>query len=151
DYTSFWRTAPKRPRASGSDARLCIGDREARADRHRGELIDRITADEPVRKLLFVEMFRNTRLPMTEYRPDYRARIKPNPVDPHPGGFGQTHQRHNSPAARTCAALTGGKCGLGESTASGSVAHLRQHAPTPRRQKNVRQGTNCQAKHGKAV
>jgi hypothetical protein len=48
-----------------------------RADRHRGERIDRITGGKPVRKFLFVEMFRDTRLPMAEYRPDYRARVQP--------------------------------------------------------------------------
>jgi hypothetical protein len=34
---------------------LCVGDREARADCQCGELIDRIAASLPVRKLLFVE------------------------------------------------------------------------------------------------
>ena len=33
---------------------LCVGDREARADCQCGELIDRILAGAPVRKLLFV-------------------------------------------------------------------------------------------------
>ena len=34
---------------------LCVGDREARADCQCGELIDRIAASAPVRKLVFVE------------------------------------------------------------------------------------------------
>jgi hypothetical protein len=42
---------------------LCVGDREARADRQRGELIDRIAAGAPIRKLLFIELFGHTRLP----------------------------------------------------------------------------------------
>ena len=35
--------------------RLAVDDREARADRQRRELIDRIAAGEPVRKLVFAE------------------------------------------------------------------------------------------------
>ena len=42
---------------------LCVGDREARADSQCGELIDRIAASAPVRKLLFVEALGHTRLP----------------------------------------------------------------------------------------
>jgi len=42
---------------------LPVGDREARADCQRGELIDRIAASAPVRKLPFVEKLRHTRVP----------------------------------------------------------------------------------------
>ena len=42
---------------------LCVGDREARADCQCGELIDRIAAGAPVRKLLFVEALGDTRVP----------------------------------------------------------------------------------------
>lgn len=34
---------------------LCVGDREARADRQRGKLIDGVAAGAPVGELLFVE------------------------------------------------------------------------------------------------
>jgi hypothetical protein len=42
---------------------LCVGDRKARADRQGDELIDRIAAGAPVRKLLFVEALGHTRVP----------------------------------------------------------------------------------------
>jgi hypothetical protein len=42
---------------------LCVGDREARAHCQCGELIDRIAASEPVRKLLLVEAVGHTRMP----------------------------------------------------------------------------------------
>jgi hypothetical protein len=52
---------------------LCVGDREARADRQCGELIDRVTAGAPVRKPLFVEALGQTRVPFAGYRPDRQA------------------------------------------------------------------------------
>jgi hypothetical protein len=48
---------------------LCVGDREARADCQCGELIDRIAAGAPVRKLLLVEALGHTRAPFAGYRP----------------------------------------------------------------------------------
>ena len=65
---------PSRPAALA--AGLCVGDREARADRQSGELIDRIAAGAPVRELLFVEALRHTRLPFARYRPDHRAGLE---------------------------------------------------------------------------
>jgi hypothetical protein len=44
---------------------LCVGDREARADGQCGELIDRIAATAPVRKLFFVEALGHARVPFT--------------------------------------------------------------------------------------
>jgi hypothetical protein len=44
---------------------LCVGDCEARANGQGGELIDRVAAGAPVRKLLFVELLGHTRLPFT--------------------------------------------------------------------------------------
>ena len=49
---------------------LCVGDREARADCQRGELIDGTAASAPVRKLLFVETLGHTRVPLAGYRLD---------------------------------------------------------------------------------
>ena len=43
---------------------LRVGDREARADCQCGELIDRIAASVPVRKLLLVEALGHTRVPI---------------------------------------------------------------------------------------
>jgi hypothetical protein len=36
---------------------LSVGNREARADRQRGKLVDRIASGTPIRKLLFIEAF----------------------------------------------------------------------------------------------
>jgi hypothetical protein len=60
-----------------------VGDREARADGQGGELIDRVAAGAPVRKLLFVELLGHPRLPFTGYRPDHRAGIKLAAIDAH--------------------------------------------------------------------
>ena len=62
---------------------LCIGDREARADCQCGELIDRITAGAPVRKLLFVEALGHTRVPFAGYRPDHRAGVELATINAH--------------------------------------------------------------------
>jgi len=48
---------------------LCV--REARADCQCGELIDRIAATAPVRKLLFVDALGRTRVPFSGYRRDH--------------------------------------------------------------------------------
>ena len=56
--------------------RLSVGDREARADRECGELIDRVAPGAPVRQLIFIEALRHTRIPFSGYRLDHRARIK---------------------------------------------------------------------------
>jgi hypothetical protein len=52
---------------------LCVGDREARADGQRGELIDRIAAGAPVRKLLVIEALGYVRAPFAGDRLDHRA------------------------------------------------------------------------------
>ena len=52
---------------------LCVGDREARADGQRGELIDRVAAGAPVRKLLFVEPLGHAWIPFAGLRADHRA------------------------------------------------------------------------------
>jgi hypothetical protein len=44
---------------------LSVGNREARPDRQGGELIDRIAASAPVRKLLFVEALGHARVPFS--------------------------------------------------------------------------------------
>src|SRR5229473_3750352 len=62
---------------------LCVGDREARTDRQCGELIDRIAARAPVRKLLFVEALGHTRVPFAGYRPDHCAGVELAAIDAH--------------------------------------------------------------------
>ena len=62
---------------------LCVGDREARADCQCGELIDRVAASAPVRKLLFVEALGHRRLPFAGYRPDHRAGVELAAIDAH--------------------------------------------------------------------
>src|SRR5580693_6684152 len=61
----------------------CVGDRETRADGQRRELIDRIAARAPVRKLLFVEALGHTRAPLAGYRPDHRAGLELPAIDTH--------------------------------------------------------------------
>src|SRR5215469_15805012 len=62
---------------------LCVSDREARADRQRGELINCITAGEPVRKLVFVEAFGHARVPFAGGRADHRAGVELATIDTH--------------------------------------------------------------------
>src|ERR1700730_566812 len=62
---------------------LCVGDREARADCQCGELIDRIAAGAPVRKLLFIEALGHMREPFAGYRPDHRAGLELATIDAH--------------------------------------------------------------------
>ena len=45
---------------------LSVGDREARANCQCGELIDRVAAGAPVRKLLFIKALGHTRLPFAD-------------------------------------------------------------------------------------
>jgi hypothetical protein len=66
-----------------SQASLCVSDHKARADRQRRELVDRIAAGEPVRKLFFVEARGHTRVPFAGYRPDHRARVELTTIDAH--------------------------------------------------------------------
>src|ERR1700682_6398052 len=54
-----------------------------RADCQCGKLIDRIAASAPVRKLLFVEALRHTRVPFAGYRPDHRAGVELATIDAH--------------------------------------------------------------------
>jgi hypothetical protein len=62
---------------------LCVGDREARPDSQGGELIDRIAATAPIRKLLFVEALGHARVPFAGYRPDHRAGVELATIDAH--------------------------------------------------------------------
>src|SRR6202521_5819977 len=62
---------------------LSVGVREARANCQCGELIDRIAAGAPVRKLLFIQLLQHTRLPFAGYRPDHRGRIELTAIDAH--------------------------------------------------------------------
>ena len=62
---------------------LSVRDRQPRADRQRGELIDRIAAGAPIGKLFIVEAFRYMRLPIAEYRLDHRTGIDPTAIDAH--------------------------------------------------------------------
>ena len=63
--------------------RLSVGDREARADRQRGELIDRIASGAPVRKLILVELLGHTGVPFAGCRPDHAAGIELATIDAH--------------------------------------------------------------------
>src|SRR6266850_3002472 len=60
-----------------------LGDRDARADRQGGELIDGGTAGAPVGKLLFVELRGHMRVPLADYRPHHRAGVEPAAIDTH--------------------------------------------------------------------
>ena len=62
---------------------LSVRDREARADCECGELIDRVAAGTPVRKLLFIEAIGHTRLPFAGYGSDHRAGIELATIDAH--------------------------------------------------------------------
>ena len=62
---------------------LSVGDREARANRQRRELIDRVAAGAPVGKLLFVEGLWHMRVPFAGYRPDNGGRVELAAIDPH--------------------------------------------------------------------
>src|SRR5262245_47340446 len=73
------RSATKKPDEPG----LHVGDRKARANRQRGELVDRIATSVPVRKLLFVKALGDTRVPFTQSRPDHRAGVELAAIDPH--------------------------------------------------------------------
>jgi hypothetical protein len=55
---------------------LCVGDREACADCQCGELIDRIAARAPVRKVLVIEALGHTRVPFAGCRADHRAGVE---------------------------------------------------------------------------
>src|SRR4249920_2779080 len=65
------------------ERRLRVGDREARADCQRGELIDRIAASLPVRELRFVEALGHTRVPFAGHRPDHHAGVELATIDAH--------------------------------------------------------------------
>jgi predicted RNA binding protein YcfA (HicA-like mRNA interferase family) len=62
---------------------LCIGDRVARADGHRGELIDRTMAGTPVRKFLVIEALGYVRPPFAGDWPDHRAGVDLATIDAH--------------------------------------------------------------------
>src|SRR5262249_10694066 len=62
---------------------LCCRDREASADRQRRELIDRIAARTPVRKLLHIEALGHPWIPFFGNRTDHRTRIDLATIDAH--------------------------------------------------------------------
>src|ERR1700740_254337 len=62
---------------------LSVGDREARTDRKRGELIHGGAAGAPVRELPFVEALGHPRMPFTAYRLDHRVGVELAAIDPH--------------------------------------------------------------------
>jgi hypothetical protein len=62
---------------------LSVGDREPRADGQRGELIDRIAASAPIRKLLFVEPLGNPRVLFPGHRPDHCAGVELAAINAH--------------------------------------------------------------------
>ena len=64
-------------------ARLSVGDREPRADRQGGELIDRVAARTPVRELFLIQPLGHAREPFAGVRADHRAGIKPAAIDTH--------------------------------------------------------------------
>src|SRR6516225_3160045 len=64
-------------------ARLSVGDREPRADREGGELIDRVAARTPVRELFLIQPLGHAREPFARVRADHRAGIKPAAIDTH--------------------------------------------------------------------
>src|SRR6516225_1296053 len=64
-------------------ARLSVDDREPRADREGGELIDRVAARTPVRELFLIQPLGHARQPFAGVRADHRAGIKPAAIDTH--------------------------------------------------------------------
>ena len=62
---------------------LCVGNREARADGQRGELINRIASGTPIRELFIVEACGHTWVPFAGFRPDHRAGIELATIDAH--------------------------------------------------------------------
>jgi hypothetical protein len=72
-----------RAEAGNGSPPLRVGDREARADRQGGEVINRIAASLPIRELLFVEALGDVRLPFAGHRPDHRARVELAAIDAH--------------------------------------------------------------------
>jgi len=77
------RALPRRPGKAQPDVNLSVRDREARADRHGGELIYGVAAGAPVGKLLVVEAIGHMRLPFATYRPNDGAWIKVATIDAH--------------------------------------------------------------------
>src|SRR5712671_5847745 len=69
--------------AAKPPCRLSLSDREARADCQCGELIDRIAASLPVRKLVFVEALGHARVPFAGHWPDHRAGVELATIDAH--------------------------------------------------------------------
>src|SRR6516225_9485562 len=92
-YQAIDRISPlldRRPQNPGSPAgvfcltaRLSVGDREPRADREGGELIDRVAARTPVRELFLIQPLGHAREPFAGVRADHRAGIKPAAIDTH--------------------------------------------------------------------
>ena len=56
----YWRTPA--PPAGVFCCGLCVGNREAGADRQGGQLIDRVTAGAPVGELLLIEALGHARM-----------------------------------------------------------------------------------------
>jgi hypothetical protein len=77
----------RRPQNLGSPAGVfcltSVGDRDPRADREGGELIDRVAARTPVRELFLIQPLGHAREPFAGVRADHRAGIKPVAIDTH--------------------------------------------------------------------
>jgi hypothetical protein len=67
---------------------LCVGDREARTDGQCGELVDRIAANAPVRKLVVVESLGHRRVPFAGYRLEHRTGVELAAIDASFSGSG---------------------------------------------------------------
>jgi hypothetical protein len=62
---------------------LQVSDHEAPTDHQRSELVDRIAAGTPVRKLLLVEALGDMRVPLAGCRPDHSSRLDLATVNTH--------------------------------------------------------------------
>jgi hypothetical protein len=62
---------------------LYVGDRQARTDGQRGELINRIAAGLPIREFIFIKGFRHVRVPFPGHRPDHDAGLELPAIDAH--------------------------------------------------------------------
>ena len=65
------------PAVALRNLRLALGHREARADCVGGELINRVAADSPVGKLVFIKAVGHMRMPFATYRLDNKAGLEP--------------------------------------------------------------------------
>src|ERR1700730_6154096 len=68
DFDFKYRPASLSRQVILQNRRLCVSDREARADRHRGKLIDGVAPGAPIQELLFVEALGHAGVPFTGFR-----------------------------------------------------------------------------------